>query len=170
MNSNLQSAVTINSDIRAIFLSALDTIPYLGWLISPLVSFIWPTGQQALWNQIMQDAENQLAGLNQKIDQQALAQAQAAIEGLQNVLNIYVNAVATGDQTASVLQGYYISATTTLQQQLPQLQLNGYQTLLLPLYAQAVNLGVALYRDGATPSTAAALGSRRATSPTRPMR
>jgi len=158
MNSNLQSAVDINSGIRSIFLSALDTIPVLGWLISPLVGFIWPTGQKALWNQIAQDAENQLQGLNQKIDQQALAAAQAAVEGLQNVMNTYVNAVATGDQTASVLQTYYLDATTALQQALPQLQLSGYQTLLLPLYAQAVNLGVALYRDGATPATAATLG------------
>ena len=157
MDSSLQSVVTVNSAIRSVVLSALGQVPFYGWLISPLVGLFWPTGKKALWDQIIADARAQLQQiLNQDFDKYTLDKAVATIDGMRNSLQQFVDGTQSKPPLSpNLMQSYYTAATNTMQTSLPQLQLAGFETLLLPLYAQAINMAIALYRNGANPANAA---------------
>ena len=160
MDSSLQSVVTVNSAIRSVVLSALGQVPFYGWLISPLVGLFWPTGKKALWDQIIADARAQLQQiLNQDFDKYTLDKAVATIDGMRNSLQQFVDGTQSKPPLSpNLMQSYYTAATNTMQTSLPQLQLAGFETLLLPLYAQAINMAIALYRNGASPANAALMG------------
>ncbi len=150
MNSSLQSAVQINKAIRTIVISGIGEIPYVGWLVGDLVGFLWPTGKKAVWNQIVEDAKEQLSALLEKdFNEYTLDNAATTLQGLNNVLDNYLTALNDPGVSTDQKRATYDAAVAAFSHDLPVFQEKGFEVLLLPLYAQAVNLGIGLFRDGA---------------------
>lgn len=123
--------------------SSLGMVPVVGSLLSGLVFILWPSEKEDVWEdiraQVQQLIDQDLAQLVQNLEAQTL-------QGLKSSLHEYQDAIQT-DDPANISQNW-TSAKYNFAQQLPQFQTQGYEVALLPYYAQAVNLYLALLRDG----------------------
>lgn len=123
--------------------SALGMVPEVGSLLSGLVYILWPSDQNDVWDdikgQVQQLIDQNLTQLVQNLETQTL-------QGLKSSIQDYQDALTTNDP--SNISQNWTSAKLNFVQQLPQFQVQGYQVALLPYYAQAVNLYLALLRDG----------------------
>jgi hypothetical protein len=86
--------------------------------------------------------------MEQKISDRVYQDVQEALQGLQNDVNLYLE-IATGTDYDNITDRWN-DANSEFLQQLPHFQASGYEVLLLPLFAQFVNLHLALLRDGIT--------------------
>jgi hypothetical protein len=123
--------------------SALGMVPEVGSLLSGLVYILWPSDQEDVWEEI----KDQVQALVQQDLTQLVENLEAqTLQGLKGSIQDYQDAITTNDQT-NISQNW-TSAKLNFIQQLPQFQTQGYEVALLPYYAQAVNLYLALLRDG----------------------
>jgi hypothetical protein len=133
-NWNYAAEVTLST--------ALSMVPVVGNILSGLVYIFWPSGPD-VWTQI----EQQTAQLiQQMIDQQTFQQVSDTLSGLQSALNDYIEELATGD--LSEIASFWTAADVAFDTDMPSFQEPGYELLLLPLFAQVVNLDLSLLRDG----------------------
>lgn len=123
--------------------TALQMVPYVGGLLGALVDIFWPQSEENVWAEIEQDVERLI---NQKISQLVSEQVQNSLAGLKNNLADYLTAV--NDQDPKTIPDRWITADGDFDQQLPSFQTQGYELLLLPLFAQFANLNLSLLRDG----------------------
>lgn len=123
--------------------SALGMVPEVGSLLSGLVYILWPSDQEDVWDQI----KDQVQALVQQDLTQLVENLEAqTLQGLKGSIQEYQDAITTKDP--SNISQNWTSAKLNFVQQLPQFQAQGYEVALLPYYAQAVNLYLALLRDG----------------------
>lgn len=123
--------------------SALGMVPEVGSLLSGLVYILWPSDQEDVWDQI----KDQVQALVQQDLTQLVENLEAqTLQGLKDSIQDYRDAITTNDP--SNISQNWTSAKLNFAQQMPQFQVQGYEVALLPYYAQAVNLYLALLRDG----------------------
>nr|AJI44422.1 Cry1Ab-P2A-Cry2Ab fusion protein [synthetic construct] len=118
-------------------------------ILSELRNLIFPSGSTNLMQDILRETEK---FLNQRLNTDTLARVNAELTGLQaNVeeFNRQVDNFLNPNRNAVPLS--ITSSVNTMQQlflnRLPQFQMQGYQLLLLPLFAQAANLHLSFIRD-----------------------
>lgn len=123
--------------------AVLGEVPVVGSLLSPLVYIFWPPTQTDVWAQVEQQVEQLI---NQDLSQLVQQQVAASLQGLNNNLSSYLQAVKNGDP--SNIADWWVATNADFLQQLPTFQLPDYQLLLLPLFAQFANMHLGLLRDG----------------------
>ncbi|MEB8799220.1 pesticidal protein Cry2Ab, partial [Bacillus cereus] len=118
-------------------------------ILSELRNLIFPSGSTNLMEDILRETEK---FLNQKLNTDTLSRVNAELTGLQaNVeeFNRQVDNFLNPNRNAVPLS--ITSSVNTMQQlflnRLSQFQMQGYQLLLLPLFAQAANLHLSFIRD-----------------------
>ena len=123
--------------------STLGLIPEVGSLLSGLVYILWPSDQEDVWDEI----KDQVQALVQQDLTQLVENLEAqTLQGLKASIQDYQDAITSNDP--SNISQNWTSAKVDFAQQMPQFQVQGYEVALLPYYAQAVNLHLALLRDG----------------------
>ncbi len=123
--------------------STLGLIPEVGSLLSGLVYILWPSDQEDVWDEI----KDQVQALVQQDLTQLVENLEAqTLQGLKGSIQDYQDALTTNDP--SNISQNWTSAKLNFVQQMPQFQTQGYEVALLPYYAQAVNLYLALLLDG----------------------
>lgn len=125
--------------------NALFSVPEVGTVLSTLTSIFWPSSGEDVWGEIKDQVE---AVMDQKISDLVYKNVQESLQGLQAVVNNYLEIVDSGD--TQVISERWNAANADFIQQLPYFQASGYEVLLLPLFAQYVNLYQSLLRDGMT--------------------
>lgn len=148
--SSLEQLNSLNNAIETIYTAALNLIPEVGGTVATLVAGFWPhPGDQKEWESMIQVAESAIeAYVNEEITQEVLSECSATLQGVENVLTLYVSAAQNPDFTTSQKNQRYNDAVTTLVNAYPQFKLDGYQYALLSSYIQLVTLSVFLLRDG----------------------
>jgi hypothetical protein len=109
-----------------------------------LVYILWPS-QEDVWAEI-EDQVEQL--IQQDLSQLVQQEVSANLQGLNNNLNSYLLALKDGTGDPSYISEKWNVANGDFLQQLPTFQMNGYQLLLLPLFAQFANMHLSVLRDG----------------------
>lgn len=139
--NNSISYSEITEDIVA---GGLAEVPYVGHIASDLVETLWPGAD----NQVWQDVACQTAELiGEELDTTVYNTVMSNLDGLRAVTNDYLDALKTA-KNAQQISDNWTSALYAFDEQLPNFQTQNYELLLLPLFAQAVNLYLALLRDG----------------------
>jgi len=142
--SDVTSEVSWSSVTVDIVEGGLSEVPYVGHILSDLVPTLWPSADNSVWWEV----EKQVAALiDQEISQEVYDNVDLILTGLSDTMNNWNDAVATND--VSYIQSNWASIRNIFTTDLPQFQAPGYEILLLPLFAQAVNLYLSLMRDGA---------------------
>nr|ADN18708.1 crystal protein [Bacillus thuringiensis]UCR76293.1 Cry2Af2Syn [synthetic construct] len=118
-------------------------------ILSELLNLIFPSGDTNLMQDILRETEKLL---NQRLNADTLNRVNAELRGLEanvNEFNRQVDNFLNPNRDAVPLS--ITSSVNTMQQlflsRLPQFQIQGYQLLLLPLFAQAANLHLSFIRD-----------------------
>ena len=123
--------------------SFLGMVPEVGSLLNGLVYILWPSDQQDVWDQI-KDQVQQL--IDQDLTELIKNLENQTLQGLKNDIGDYEDAIATQD--SSNISTNWRSANQNFGLSIPQFQVADYEVALLPYFAQAVNLHLALLRDG----------------------
>nr|ALV82138.1 insecticidal crystal protein Cry2Aa [Bacillus thuringiensis] len=118
-------------------------------ILSELWEIIFPSGSTNLMQDILRETEQ---FLNQRLNTDTLARVNAELTGLQaNVKEFNRQVDNFLNPTRNPVPLSITSSVNTMQQlflnRLPQFQMQGYQLLLLPLFAQAANLHLSFIRD-----------------------
>lgn len=121
----------------------LGMVPEVGSILSALVYILWPSSKEDIWSEIKGQVEDLV---NQQISAEVYQQVQQDLQGLQGVIGRFQQAVAAGDNADTMTQWDIVD--DALVQALPHFQAKGYQLALAPLFAQFVNLHLAVMRDG----------------------
>ncbi|WP_283749317.1 insecticidal delta-endotoxin Cry8Ea1 family protein [Bacillus cereus] len=145
--------VDTTANITSVILSALG-VPILGTVVklySKLFGFLWgSTPGQDPWKELMDRVE---ILIDQKLTEYARSKALAELEGLQNVMKSYVDALESwqnnsrNSQTRLLVQQRLVVADSQFKQAMPSFAIKDYEVSLLPVYAQAANLHLLLLRD-----------------------
>jgi len=124
----------------------LSEIPVAGKVLGPLVEILWPGSDPT--NQVWENIEARVEALiDEKIDAEVFARAQADLTGLQAVLARYTGNARPGHTPTETWQAWS-NARSSFEQRMPSLSTAGSEVLLLPLWAQAAGMHLLLLRDG----------------------
>nr|AFK30405.1 delta-endotoxin [Bacillus thuringiensis] len=118
-------------------------------ILSELWGIIFPSGSTNLMQDILRETEQ---FLNQRLNTDTLARVNAELIGLQANIREFNQQVDNFlNPTQNPVPLSITSSVNTMQQlflnRLPQFQIQGYQLLLLPLFAQAANMHLSFIRD-----------------------
>jgi hypothetical protein len=137
----MADSISYSSITEDIVEGSLAEIPYVGHILSDLVPTLWP-GED---NQVWEEMESQVQALiEQDINQLVYNTVLGNLTGFKSDMNDYLDAVNNGGN----ISDNWTSALYVFDEQLPNFQIPGSEVLLLPLWAQAVNLYLSLLRDG----------------------
>jgi RNA polymerase subunit RPABC4/transcription elongation factor Spt4 len=131
--------------VRLIILAGLGKVPVGGELISGLVGVFWPESGADVWDSIRADVE---ALINQQIAAEVYANVGSKLQGLHDVIDDYTTALGDSAGDLSNIRTTYTAAKLLFDSNLPSFSQAGSEVLLLPLFAQCVNLYLTLLRDG----------------------
>ncbi|MBD2757160.1 insecticidal delta-endotoxin Cry8Ea1 family protein [Spirosoma validum] len=152
------SDIDWNDDAKALVAAGIGTIPVAGGVLAALLRILWPSTQQDIWAQIKAQVE---ALINQKISDLVYQQVSDDLGGLQKVLVLYLDELEAYNDSVTEyqkdptkpkpdptdLRSQWIATRTVFAQALPHFQSKGYESLLLPLFAQFVNMYLSVLRD-----------------------
>ncbi|HWW60479.1 MAG TPA: insecticidal delta-endotoxin Cry8Ea1 family protein, partial [Thermoanaerobaculia bacterium] len=142
MSDDITSGITTSSISEDILEGGLAEVPYVGHILSDLVPTLWPGNDNTVWNEIESQTE---ALIQEEIDQSVYNTVLGYLTGLNTDFNDYLDAVNNNGDVSSA----WTSAVENFDLEMPSFQYPGCEVLLLPLFAQAVNLYLSLLRDGA---------------------
>ena len=134
-----------NSAAKSVVRTGLGYVPVVGGILSGLVGIFWPSSSADIWAEMKEKVE---ALINQKISELVYKQVQDSLKGLNLVINDYLNAAKIGSPS-TYLSEKWNAANAIFLYSLPSFQSEGYEVLLLPLFAQYCNLFLSLLHDGA---------------------
>ncbi len=136
--------VDYNNAARVVVSTGFGQVPGVGFVLSALVNIFWPSSHKDVWSEIKEKVEELI---DEKISNLVYQQVQEDLEGLNNNMNEYLWAVKKSQVPTYISEKYNVVLGDFLQQR-PHFQSNGYQVLLLPLFAQFANMHLSLLRDG----------------------
>lgn len=120
--------------------SAAGGGPVASALVSGLVNLLWPSPQEDVWDSIKADVQEVV---NQSLSDEVYNRVTAQLTNLKTNIDNYNDAVTDGQNITDT----YV-ATRAVFGSLAEFRQQGYEVLLLPMYVQAVNLYLAMLRDG----------------------
>ncbi|MBK5414732.1 insecticidal delta-endotoxin Cry8Ea1 family protein [Pseudomonas sp. TH31] len=124
--------------LRHSILGGANLVPVVGGLLSYLGALFIPNigeSPEQMWRRLIEA----------KISDALMKKVQRDLVGLSDVASLYKNAVAFGNN--ETIREQSIAANTQFTAMLPGFQLSGEQSALLPLFAIAATLHLALLRD-----------------------
>jgi hypothetical protein len=134
-----------NNLVREFILIGLTEIPEVGGLISGLTGILWPASQEDVWDGI----ENRVEQLiDRKLSGYEYQQVWEDLQGLNNAIDDYTTAVKDSQTDLSYISEKFNAAIAAFETAEPHFKSEGSEVLLLPLFAQMVNLYLSLLRDG----------------------
>jgi hypothetical protein len=128
----------------------LGLVPEVGSLLGALTYILWPVDDatpESVWDQIKQDV---VQLMNQEIDTSTYDQVQSDLAGLNTDVTSYLTAIKNDDGVADISSKWYL-AMGAFETSIPHFQVqnsDNVEVILLPLFAQCINLYLALLRDG----------------------
>jgi hypothetical protein len=148
-----QYSVNWNNVALQAITAGLDEIPVVGGILSHLLDAFWPESGEDVWAEIKQNVEQLI---DQSISKDVYGRVQTALgspsanSGLAGVMNNYLNSLTPDPSVPNPVppQTYWADAEDTFTNALAAFQQDGYQLLLLPLFAQFANMHLSLLRDG----------------------
>ena len=135
------STIDWNADIKTVVVFGIGLIPEVGEIIGPIVDKLWPVSGNSPWDQMKGDVE---ALMDQKMDADKYATVKGNLDGLQGVTTNYLNAIKNKGDIA----GNWTDLRNDFSLYEPNFKQDSYEVLLLPLYAQFVNMYLNVLRDG----------------------
>ncbi|WP_026632766.1 insecticidal delta-endotoxin Cry8Ea1 family protein [Dyadobacter alkalitolerans] len=132
-----------NDDSKIAVMTGLNMIPVAGEILSALVDILWPVDKPNVWDQIKAQVE---ALIDQKIAADKYQTVSEDLEGLKNVLTLYMNELKNG--TPSDIRSQWMETRSHFVNALPHFQSAGNEVPLLPLFGQFATLYLSLLRDG----------------------
>lgn len=116
-------------------------------IVGSIADILWK--EEDVWESLLRQVE---AIIDQRLSTFVINQANAQLVGLQNVLTAYEVAVAEWRRNPSLPNAARVilrfsNADAQFRAAMPSFAINGYEVLLLPVYAQAANLHLLLLRD-----------------------
>lgn len=124
--------------LREGLIAGAKEVPVVGGLLSFLGARILPNSNETteqMWKRLIEAS----------ISDALLRLVQRDLVGLTNVANLYKTAIESGNNATILAQS--ISANTQFTGAIPGFQIKGEETALLPLFAVAASLHLALMRD-----------------------
>lgn len=137
-----EHAGTVNDDVKLAVVTSLDVIPEVGAFLSLLVDILWPDSRENVWEEIESQVE---ALIKKELADLEYNQVKEDLDGLQNVIDDYLEAVTDSQQNTTYISEKYNVALGSFQTAQSHFMASGYEVLLLPLMA---NLHLALLQDG----------------------
>ena len=139
--------IDFNDTAKSVIETELGLVPKAGGLLSGLINIFWLSWntEQPVWNEI-----NFRSGylINQKISDPVFQQLITNdLDGLNKSTTFYMHAVRR-DSPPDEVKKQWLSARDSFAKALPDFQAKGYETLLLPMFAQLANMYLAILRDG----------------------
>jgi hypothetical protein len=148
MNCDWRKIVSAEEKIKAGIIFALDKIPDVGELFGLIVEEVWPEAEKEdVWGEIKERVEQLL---NDKISDLVYGNIKDSLKGLQANSAEYAQALRDSPDNVTYITEKFNVAKGDFNQQAPHFRAEGYELLLLPLFAQMANLHLALLRDGVT--------------------
>ncbi len=129
-----------NDQAKTFVVAGLSMIPEVGGILSGLLSIFWPGTD--VWSQVRDRVESLI---DQKLSDQVNLQVNDDLEGLQSSLNLYLLELKNGNSVSILTQ--WIATRNSFAEALPHFQSEGYETVLLGLFAQFANMYLSLLRD-----------------------
>lgn len=126
------------NDLRDSVLAGANLIPVVGGFLSYLGALFIPNSGESpeqMWRRL----------IDSKISDALMRLVQQNLVGLSNVSRLYKIAIETGNNASILAQS--IAADTQFNAMLPGFKIKGEETALLPLFAIAATLHLALLRD-----------------------
>jgi hypothetical protein len=141
-----ESGALISEYLRNVIARGVDKIPVAGVFLSGLVEILWPSDQPnfVTWDQLSDYVDKQI---KQAIDEKTKADLHAKLDGLKNVLHLYITTVTKSTHKSDIRTEYKI-ALNALEQDEPAFRPEIRPYLVLPEYAQLQNLLLIQLRDG----------------------
>jgi hypothetical protein len=143
--------VTFNNAVKETVEVGLGEVPVVGGLLSGLVNLFWPESGTNVWGQVRADVE---ALLNQALDNLVYNGVYTLLNGASNidptgmwgVINLYEQSLTSGKNSTKTTA--WVAASEIFASNVGQFKQEGYELLLLPLFAQMANMRLSLLRDG----------------------
>lgn len=129
-------------DLEQYIAGVLGMVPEVGPMLSAFVYILWPSTDD-VWAQVEAQTEELI---DEKLAANVQEQVDAKLQGLQNVLNDYLNAVPTNDYPEIARR--WTSAKEIFLSDIPTFQMPDYQFLLLTDFVQVAGMYLSLLRDG----------------------
>lgn len=123
----------------------LGLVPTAGPLLSTLLFIFWPPGDTDVWAEVEDQVKRTI---HKELSTLVSAEVTASLQGLHANVSSYAVALRGASDTPLFVSEKWNVANGCFLQQLPMFQLKGYESALLPLFAQFANLHLALLRDG----------------------
>jgi len=142
----LEYQIDYNEAAKTVVSTGLGLVPFVGFALSALVTIFWPASKEDVWAEIEARME---ALVKRKIADRVWQETRDALAGLRNVVDDYVYVVREHPDDKEVISQKWNIANGHFLHDLPRFQSEGYELLLLPLFAQFANLHLTLLRDGA---------------------
>ena len=137
-------SIDFNDTAKSVIETELGLVPKVGGILSGLVAIFWPSSpQQDVWDEIKFRAEYLI---NQRISDLVYQTVQEDLRGLKYATARYLHEVRTGSPSDPRRQ--WLNTRNSFANALPHFQAQGYETLLLPTFAQLANMYLAILRDG----------------------
>jgi len=146
VSAELALEVDWNEMAKKIIGAGVGKVPYVGFILGGLVGVLWPSSKEDVWSKIEAKVE---ALVNKRISELVWRQVTDALIGLRYVLDDYLYAACNFPDDPKVISEKWNVANGHFLHDLPSFRSNGYELLLLPLFAQFGNLHLSLMRDGA---------------------
>ena len=141
----------VYNEIREFVLGAIyEGIPGVGWVASGFIRVLWPEKESEtnVWDTIKSRVDAVVA---KKISTQVYNRDTAELTGIRDQLNAY-----KADPTSETYQ----TTLGIIRSSIPTFQEKGYETQLLPLFTQVVNIYLMFLREGVLNSQALQLTSK----------
>lgn len=131
---------SLNNNAKLAITTSLQLVPDVGGFISAMVDIFWPSSGDNPWDQIKAQTE---ALIDQKIDSLSYSSVSDDLDGLKNVTAIYLNEIKKkGD-----IHTNWTNLRDDFALYQPNFQQQGFELLLLPIFAQYVNMYLSTLRD-----------------------
>ncbi|MFJ1118756.1 insecticidal delta-endotoxin Cry8Ea1 family protein, partial [Bacillus thuringiensis] len=144
----LNTALTITGELLGFV-----GVPFVGPIIGftqRIITLLWPRNTVDVWEEFMDQVEELI---DQKIENYARNKALTELEGLNNVYDLYIEALREWEndpddsRVKERVRTAFRDANTEFNSAMPQFAVHGFEVPLLAVYAQAANLHLILLRD-----------------------
>ncbi|MBE1293783.1 MAG: hypothetical protein GJ677_14970 [Rhodobacteraceae bacterium] len=136
--------VDVNNMARDIVIAGISETPEVGGVLGGLLGLLWPESEEDVWGQIRKKVEKLI---DKKIADTVFRETTESLNGLERVLQDYVDEIGVDDPTQSLIGDKFASALSQFEDSADSFMAEGYEILLLPLFAQMANMHLSLLRD-----------------------
>lgn len=139
----LDEAIDWNHDAKILVKTGVEMIPEAGEILGLFVEIFWPEDKEDVWSQVKSQVEKVI---NDTLDVDTYNTVKGYLNGYKDVINLYVSAINKNGDAAT----HWLFLRDSFAKDKYDFQKTNYEVLLLPLFAQFVNMYLNLLRDAVT--------------------